>query len=193
MSSSGELKKRKKALRARALAARDEIPTAERARRSEAIAERLMGLPEVAAATTVMVFSSFGSEVETGPIIRRLTARRVRVLLPRVVEREMHAVPYAPGDRVSRASFGAEEPRDGEPADPGEIDVVVAPGLAFDLRGHRVGYGGGFYDRFLKLTRQDALTVGVCFGAQIVDEVPHGRGDLPVSRLVTEEEVIECR
>ncbi len=193
MSSSGELKKRKKAIRARALAAREEIPAAERARRSEAIAERLMGLPEVVTATTVMVFSSFGSEVETGPILRRLASRRVRVLLPRVVEHEMHAVPYAPGDRVTRAPFGAEEPSYGEPADPGEIDVVVVPGLAFDLRGHRVGYGGGFYDRFLNRTRQDVLTVGVCFGSQVVDDVPHGRGDLPVSRLVTEEAIIECR
>jgi 5-formyltetrahydrofolate cyclo-ligase len=187
------LKKRKKAIRVRALAAREEIPAAERARRSEAIAERLMGLPEVVAATTVMVFSSFGSEVETGPILRRLASRRVRVLLPRVVEREMHAVPYAPGDRVTRAPFGAEEPSDGEPADPSEIDVVVVPGLAFDLLGHRVGYGGGFYDRFLKRTRRSVLTVGVCFGSQVMDEVPYGGADLPVSFLVTEDEAIECR
>ncbi len=152
-----------------------------------------MGLPEVASATTVMVFSSFGSEVETGPIVRRLASRGVRVLLPRVEEREMRAVPFAPGDPVTRAPFGAEEPRDGEPADPGEIDVVVVPGLAFDLRGDRVGYGGGFYDRFLKRTRQDVLTVGVCFSLQVVDEVPHGRDDLPVLRLITEEAVIECR
>ena len=193
MGSSGELKKRKKALRARALAARDEIPAAERARRSEAIAERLMSIPEVAAATTVMVFSSFGSEVETGPIIRRLASRGASVLLPRVVEREMLAVPYEPGDRLTSASFGAGEPSDGEPADPADIDVVVVPGLAFDLRGHRVGYGGGFYDRFLKLTRSDTLTVGVCFGSQVMDEVPHGAGDRPIACLVTEETVIRCK
>ena len=193
MNPSGELKKRKKDVRAQALAARDEIPAAERARLSEAIAERLVGLPEVGAATTVMVFSSFGSEVQTDPIIERLASRGVRVLLPRIVEREMHAVAYAPGDPVTLAPFGAKEPRDGEPADPREIEVVVAPGLAFDRRGHRVGYGGGFYDRFLKRTRPQVSKIGVCFAAQVVDEVPHGRMDLPVSRVVTEEGVIECR
>jgi len=72
-------------------------------------------------------------------------------------------------------------------ASPEDIDVAVVPGLAFDRRGHRVGYGGGFYDRFLGRLRPDALTVGICFSVQLVDEVPHGRGDRPVDLVVTEE------
>ena len=193
MHPSGELKRRKRALRKSVSAARDEIPATERARLSEAIAERLAGLPEVAAATSVMVFSSLGSEVQTEPIIGRLASRGVRVLLPRTVEREMEAVPYAPGDPVTIATFGAKEPREGEPVDPRTIDVVVVPGLAFDPRGYRVGYGGGFYDRFLKRTRPGVEKIGICFALQVLDEVPHGRMDLPVSRVVTEEDVIECR
>lgn len=190
---SGDLKKRKKAIRAEVLAARNAIPAAERARRSEAIAKRLVALPDVAEASTVMVFSSFGSEVDTAPIIERLAARGARVLLPRIMDREMHAVAYAPGDPVTTAPFGAREPRDGEPVDPREIDVVVTPGLAFDRHGNRVGYGGGFYDRFLKETRSDVPRVGLCFALQVLGEVPQGQADQPVTHIVTEEGLIECR
>jgi 5-formyltetrahydrofolate cyclo-ligase len=96
-------------------------------------------------------------------------------------------VGYRSGDPVKPSSFGALEPAAGEPVGPEEIDVVVVPGLAFDRRGHRVGYGGGFYDRFLGRLRPDALTVGICFSVQVVDEVPHGRGDRPVDLVVTEQ------
>jgi 5-formyltetrahydrofolate cyclo-ligase len=64
--------------------------------------------------------------------------------------------------------------------------VVIVPGLAFDRSGHRVGYGRGFYDRFLATLRPDALTVGICFSVQLVDEVPHGQGDRPVDLVMTE-------
>ena len=153
---------------------------------SKEVAANVLALPAVADAATVMAFSSFGSEVDTGPIIERLERDGRRVALPRVEGRDIVAVAYRSGDVVKPSSFGALEPAGGEKVAPEEIDVVIVPGLAFDRSGHRVGYGRGFYDRFLGALPPDALTVGICFSVQLVDEVPHGRGDRPVGLVVTE-------
>jgi 5-formyltetrahydrofolate cyclo-ligase len=153
---------------------------------SDEVAENVMALPAVENATTVMAFSSFGSEVDTSPIIERLERDGRRVALPRVEGRDIVPVAYRSGDRVSPTSFGALEPAGGERVAPEEIDVVIVPGLAFDRSGHRVGYGRGFYDRFLAAVRPDALTVGICFSVQLMDEVPQGRDDRPVDLVVTE-------
>jgi 5-formyltetrahydrofolate cyclo-ligase len=193
VSSSDRLRERKKALRARIRAERDALPAAQRARDSRKIADLLFGLPDLRDARTVMVFSSFGSEVDTGPIIERLAAEGRRIALPRVEGREMVAAAHSPGEPLARASFGAMEPAGSPAVGPADIDVIVTPGLAFDRRGHRVGYGSGFYDRFLGKTRRDALRVGVCFTLQLVDEVPSGAKDRPLDVIVTETEVIRCR
>lgn len=193
MSGSGDLAERKRALRRRVRAVRDALSSEERARRSEAVATNLFALPEVSGASTVMAFWSFGSEVDTQPIIRRLADEGRRVALPRVEGRTMLAVTYRPGHPMTEASFGAMEPTDGEVVPPEAVDVVVAPGLAFDRLGYRVGYGGGFYDRLFRRTRPDSVKIGVCFAVQVVDEVPHRRGDRHVDLVVTDEGVIRCR
>jgi 5-formyltetrahydrofolate cyclo-ligase len=183
---SADLKRQKRALRRQARALRDGLSSGERERMSEEVAGNVLALPAVADATTVMAFSSFGSEVDTGPILERLERDGRRVALPRVEGRHIVAVAYHSGDRVRPTSFGATEPAGGEEVTPEEIDVVIVPGLAFDRSGHRVGYGRGFYDRFLTALRPDALTIGICFSVQLVDEVPHGRGDRPVDLVMTE-------
>ena len=193
MSGEGDLAQRKRALRDRVRAVRDALTPEERARRSDAAATNLFALPEMNGASTVMTFWSFGSEVDTGLTIRRLADEGRRVVLPRVEGRTIVAVTYRPGDPVTEASFGAMEPTEKDVVPPEAIDVVVAPGLAFDRLGYRVGYGGGFYDRFLRRTRPDAVTVGLCFAVQVVDEVPHRRGDRPMALVVTDEGVIRCR
>jgi 5-formyltetrahydrofolate cyclo-ligase len=187
------LARAKREMRARVRAARDAIADDERAEASRAISTRVLALPEVERASTVMAFHSFGSEVATVPIVDGLVGRGVRVALPRIEGAEIVAVPYRPGDAMSSAAFGMQEPARGEPLDPAEIDVVVAPGLAFDRACRRVGYGGGFYDRFFARMRPDAAKVAVGFSAQVVDEVPHGVADVPVDAVVTEREVIRCR
>ncbi|HEX9375353.1 MAG TPA: 5-formyltetrahydrofolate cyclo-ligase [Actinomycetota bacterium] len=184
--SSADLKRRKRALRREARALRDGLSPGERERMSDEVTRNVLALPAVENATTVVAFSSFGSEVDTRPIIERLERDGRRVALPRVEGRIIVAVAYRSGDVVKPSSFGALEPAGGEKVAPEEIDVVIVPGLAFDRSGHRVGYGRGFYDRFLGALRPDALTVGICFSLQLVDEVPHGRGDRPVDLVVTE-------
>ena len=189
--SGADLKRAKRAVRRRVLAARDEMPGSDRAERSARIAERVMSLPEVERASTVMAFWAFGSEPDTMPLIEALHARGVRIALPTIVEGDLEPRAFVPGDPVTETSFGACEPADGEAIDPGEIDVVVTPAVAFDRSGRRVGYGGGFYDRFLPKTRDDAARIGIGFDVQLVDDdLPNGHFDLRVDAVVTDAAVV---
>ena len=188
---SAELKRAKRAVRARVLGRRDEIDAGERARRGEMIVERFLSLPEVVAARTVMAFWAFGSEVPTDPLISQLVERGVTVALPRIVDGHLEPRTWRPGEPVTQTHFGAREPQEGRVVVPEEIDVVAVPGVAFDRRGGRVGYGGGFYDRLLPSTR--ALRAAIAFEVQVGEALlPGGAFDLPVDVIVTESEAIRC-
>jgi 5-formyltetrahydrofolate cyclo-ligase len=181
----GELKKAKARIRREVLAARDALTPDERSALGARVVDRFLGLPEVREARTVLVFWSFGSEVPTAALIERLHAAGVRVALPRIEERRLVPVTYAPGDPTTGTSFGAEEPAAGSRLPPAALDVVAVPGVAFDRRGGRIGYGGGYYDGFLRDIR--SLTVGLAFSIQLLDEdLPTGAFDRRVDRVVTD-------
>ena len=184
--------RQKSDLRARMREMRDAVSPEERDRLTVEIGDRLMRLPAVERATTVTAFLSFGSEVPTDGLIARLAERRVRVGVPVLEEGEIRMAPYRLGDPVAEGAFGIRVPVTVETIAPREIDVVLTPGLAFDRRGFRLGYGGGFYDRFLRRLREDAVRIAIGFAQQIVDEVPHGPGDLPVHLVVTDRETVEA-
>ena len=188
---SANLKRDKRRVRNWVRGERDAVPLDVRAERAERVVERFLDLPEVQRASTVMLFSSFGSEVSTRSLIERLHARGVVVALPRIEGAALVPIRYAPGDPTTTTTFGAEEPVADARLDPPSIDVVGVPGVAFDRGGRRIGYGGGYYDRFLR--GLPAFTVGLVFGLQVVeDELPAGRFDLPVDAIVTEEETIRA-
>jgi 5-formyltetrahydrofolate cyclo-ligase len=184
------LAERKRDIRRSVLHERDALLEEDRRARSAAITERLMALPELRSTRTVMASWSFGSEVDTSRLIEALHAAGKRVALPRVDGREVAAVVYVPGDPTAATSFGAMEPTSAEIVRPTEIDVVIAPGVAFDRNGGRVGYGGGFYDRFLRTVRADTPVIALAFAVQLVDDVPRGEHDRLVDVVVTEEELI---
>jgi 5-formyltetrahydrofolate cyclo-ligase len=187
------LAERKRELRRSVLRRRDSLPEDARRAKSRAIAGRLMALSEIRSARTVMAFWSFGSEVDTAALIEALHRAGKRVVLPRVEGNDLAAAVYAPGDPTAAASFGAMEPTSAEVVRPNEIDLVIAPGVAFDRRGGRVGYGGGFYDRFLRTVGADVLAIAVAFAVQVVDEVPRAEHDRLMDMLVTEDDVIDLR
>jgi 5-formyltetrahydrofolate cyclo-ligase len=194
VTTSADLKRAKRAVRARILAARDAMSASERERATARIADLVLSLPEVDRASAVMAFWSFGSEPDTAPLVKALDSRGLRVALPRIVGEDMEAYAYAPGDAVTATSFGASEPSMGEALDPSAIDVVVTPAVAFDRSGRRVGYGGGFYDRFFPRTRPDTLRVGIGFDLQLVDQdLPGGHFDLGLDAIVTESGVVRVR
>jgi 5-formyltetrahydrofolate cyclo-ligase len=189
---SRELKRAKRNVRVRIRALRDALSDADRTELGARAVGQLLEVPEVVQARTVMAFWSFGSEVPTAPLIAALHERGIRVALPRIRDGELLSLVHPPGAPTTATAFGAREPFPGAGSvDPAEIDVVVTPGLAFDRRGMRVGYGGGFYDRFFRLAASRACRVGLAFSLQLLeDELPAGPGDIPVHAVVTEREVV---
>ena len=188
-----ELKRAKRDLRRSVLAARDALGEAERVARSTAIHRRFLALPEVRGAGLVMGFWSFGSEVATPPLLEAMHARGVRVCLPRIEDGDLVAVAYEPGDPLRETSFGARQPAAGTILAPEVLELVVTPGVAFDRFGNRIGYGGGFYDRFLRRTRRGVPRIAIAFDLQVLPrELPVGSFDLGVDVIVTETETIRC-
>jgi len=189
----GEANALKATLRAEMHRVRAAIPEGERRRRGDAIRERLLGLPEMRTAATVLIFASFGSEVPTRDLASDLHVAGKRLLLPYLAGAEMEVAEVAPGEPLVPSTYGPPEPEGRDPVDPAEIDLVVAPGLAFDRSGGRLGYGGGAYDRYLARLSSAALLVGIGFREQVVDVVPTRPGDVPVRVVVTDREVIDAR
>lgn len=192
-SSSDRLKRTKRALRRAVIARRDALSERDRAAASLSIADRVAALPETREARSAMAFWSFGSEVDTAPLIERLVAEGRTVALPRIEGSDIVPVAFVPGDPTTQTSFGAMEPVGRRVLDPTELDLVIVPGVAFDRSGNRVGYGAGYYDRFLRRTRPGVPAVAIAFAAQLVHEVPTGGTDRRVDAIVTEAEVIRRR
>lgn len=188
---SHRLKQMKRNVRGEVLAARDALAAVDRRAMSAAIAARALDLPELAG--VVMAFWSFGSEVDTGPIIEGLRARGSTVALPRVEGSAAVPVVYEPGGEMRASGFGAMEPVGGRVLDAAELDAVVVPGVAFDRSGRRIGYGGGFYDRLLPGLRPGVPSIALAFALQVVAEVPEGGMDRRIDAIVTEAAVIRCR
>lgn len=188
----------KSELRRLVLSARDGLEPAAREAGSREIAARLFALEPWRRAGTVMVYLNFRSEVATGLVVARALAEGRRVTVPKteVTGRRLIASVLSdyPGD-LAPGTWGILEPREEclRPLEPREIDLVLVPGVAFDPEGNRLGYGGGFYDRFLALLRSDAYTVAPAFEVQVVPRVETGPYDIPVDLVVTEKRVIDAR
>jgi 5-formyltetrahydrofolate cyclo-ligase len=183
----------KQALRRSALAARDALAPEERAALSAAICARARELPELVQARTVMIFAAFRTEIDTRSLIDWALAAGKVVCLPRIVgPHRMQAFRVAdPECDLEPGTWDIPEPCDAcELVDPRDVDAVVVPGAAFDCRGGRCGYGGGFYDTYLLRTRPEVPRIALAFEAQIVDELPCEPHDLPVTVVVTEDRVI---
>ena len=150
---------------------------------AEAVA-RLMALPQMAAAKTVMLYYSLPDEVSTHELADRLVECGKVVVLPVVTgPAEMELRRYRSADDLSMGAFGIMEPT-GEPfTSLAEIDLAVVPGMAFDTRGNRLGRGKGYYDRFLSQLPQ-ATKVGLCFPFQKFPGVPTDENDVRMDLVI---------
>jgi 5-formyltetrahydrofolate cyclo-ligase len=154
--------------------------------RSLILAGRLYETPQYSAAKSVYVYLSFNQEVRTEPIIRRAWADGKRVAVPKVMGDEMVFIYLDSFDALSpQGAFGILEPASDAPAADDAHALVIVPGLAFDRAGHRVGYGGGYYDRFLARETEHP-TVALCFDFQRVDALEAEAHDVPVDQVISD-------
>lgn len=185
----------KEELRKRSAALRRALSSEARAERAQAMCERLIALDSFAGADVISAYVPLRFEIDPGLAVERARKHGRTIALPRVdpATRELTLHRYEPADELEESAFAVREPLVGAPkVDPLAVDVVLVPGLAFDLSGHRLGYGQGFYDRLLPRTSR-AQRIALAFDFQLLAEVPTFPHDVPVDYVVTDRRVLRCR
>ena len=189
------MKKQKKELRKKIINERDQLTERDIAEKSRLISEKLFSLQAYRNAETIMYFISFGTEVDTRPMVEE-TIRQGKVALapkPRPEERKMIPSRILDWDNdFIPGAYNIPEPKEEalRPYNPDQIDLLIVPGVAFDLKGNRLGYGGGYYDRFFALLKPGTPLVALVFELQVVPEVPVEEWDRRVDVIVTEKRII---
>lgn len=129
------------------------------------------------------IYLSFGSEAGTEGLIKALQAKDKEVCVPRVDGREMRSVPLT--DKLEVGAYGILAPTGGEEK---TCQIALTPLLAVDKQGYRLGYGGGYYDRYFAM-HPEIMKVGIAYEGQVVENLPHEETDIPLDAIVTEEAV----
>ncbi len=189
---SKDQKSQKDEVRKVCLGQRISLGEKERNRKSKIIQQRLMDLPEYRQAQTVMLYLNFREEVETTALAEATIAGRKKLVLPRCASDRI-LLPLEVGDLeqdIESGTYGIHEPKLAlRAAEPSEIDLIIVPGTAFDLQGNRLGYGGGYYDRFLMRLKPLTPIVALGFECQVIGQVPVGQNDVKMTMLITENAV----
>ena len=160
------------------------------------IAEKTCRIPAFRHADSVMLYLSMDDrrEVDTGPLISCISAEgKIRMSMPFISGESLYAVPFCKGDPVAPGRFGQPEPVNAETVVQKAPDIIVVPAVAVDREGRRLGYGKGYYDRFISALRKEGASpfvVAPVFSFQVLDLLPHDPWDEKLDCIVTEKEVI---
>lgn len=189
----------KQDLRDRMSALRQALPPEEVEKRSFEVARRVLELEEVADAEGVCIYASIGKEVQTGFLKRSFLQSKKKVAIPDwegwKQGSEIRAVRIFGREDVLREGRIVPQPRCGRDRAVliDEIELFLVPGLAFDRSGNRLGMGGGYFDRLLKLASPKATVLGLAYEFQLVRNLPSEKHDVPVNQVVTQAAVRTCR
>ncbi|HJU23447.1 MAG TPA: 5-formyltetrahydrofolate cyclo-ligase [Casimicrobiaceae bacterium] len=182
---------RKAELRTLLLARRNALSPDERERMSNAITQSILALDTYRRARVAMAYMTFGSEFATGAFIEAANRDGKTIVLPKIDRAHdrlaIHTVREFEHDLVA-GPWGILEPRPDTCALAmlAEIDFILVPGLGFTVRGDRLGYGRGYYDRLLANRDQHTALVAAAFSVQVVDEIPTTPQDVRIDMVITE-------
>ena len=162
---------------------------------SDIITDKLLNLDCIKNAKNIMLYLDFNNEVSTDSLIKKLLNLGKIVSSPITLKEERKLIPSQITDLKNGIQYGAYNIREPKPeCSPAinikDLDVVIVPAVAYDKNCYRLGYGGGFYDRFLENLRKDAVTIGIAFDLQIFDEVPKEAHDAQLDYIVTESRIL---
>ncbi|MCQ2418460.1 MAG: 5-formyltetrahydrofolate cyclo-ligase [Clostridia bacterium] len=175
----------KSALRKQMRELRRALSPREIEQRSDVLAARLFMHPAWKKAETVYVYLSYNQEVRTDAIIRRAVSEGKRVAAPRVLDQQMDFFRLNDCADAIPGYHGIPEPPETAPPADALDALVLAPGLAFTPDGQRLGYGGGFYDRFFA-KEPNHYVIGLCYDFQLVAALPTEPHDRPVDAVLTD-------
>lgn len=154
------------------------------------VVEKLLSLPQIKKAKSVLLYYPHKNEINTLPLINAFLKQGKTVLLPKVEGLNIIPVIFKDLSQLKEGYAGIKEP-EGKAISPEEIDIVIVPGVAFDKKGHRLGYGKGYYDRFLSKT--NALKIGLAYDFQIVENLPAEEHDVPLDLIITPTQIIQTK
>ncbi|RWX49069.1 5-formyltetrahydrofolate cyclo-ligase [Candidatus Electrothrix marina] len=187
-------------LRKERLAERGRLDAAQRRNKSEQIQALLLEQPVIVHAKHLFIYVHFCSEVETLALIEHCLAKGKTVSVPVTLRKESRLLAVQitdPATQLEPGCFGIPEPTDEQIAhatiDPTQIDAVLVPGSVFDPLGGRLGYGGGYYDRFLTQDAPQARRIGLAYAVQIVEQVPMEAHDQYMDMIITEQQAYACK
>ncbi len=185
----------KKSLRNKILAKRSELSEEAIREKSRRIRKRLLELAEFKRAEIVMFYVAKDKEVRTEGMIRESLkmGKRVAVPLSKVEERDLIPLLLTDYGELVPGAYGILEPGEEyrRPVPRENIGLIIVPGVAFDRQGQRLGFGGGFYDNFLRKIPTNVPCLGLAFELQVVEELPVGENDVPVNGIITEEKIYQ--
>lgn len=148
------------------------------------IMNRLLSMPEIASAETILMYYSLPDEVYTHDAVEALARQGKTVLLPKVIDGEnMEIRVYRNKEDLAEGSYWIMEPKGQLFTDYGKITTAVIPGMSFDSNNNRLGRGKGYYDRFLKKIPL-AYKIGVCFDFQKEKDIPHEENDVKMDTVI---------
>ncbi len=187
------MSKDKQSIRREILSVRSSLTKDEVNKRSKLIFENLKKFPIFLSANVIHTYiSSKKNEVDTVEIIKYLLSSGKKVIVP-VVDKERKILLHSELESLSElkpSTFGILEPEIIKEVDIERIDLVLVPAVAVDRRGNRIGFGGGYYDKFLNQVR--CPKVALVYDFQVVEEIIPSPGDVPVDFIITENEIISC-
>lgn len=178
------------------LALRNSKPNSELDSLSSEINANLLELAAVRNSRTISTYLHTGSEVRTKEIVEWALSNGKRIIVPitdRVNKRLSFSELKAPAHELEKGAYGILEPKPEfrRPVRLEEADVVLVPGVAWDRRGYRIGYGAGYYDRSLNAMQTRVMKVGLAYEFQLVPSVPRSRYDRRVDQIATERRIID--
>lgn len=152
--------------------------------------------PEFQKSEIIMVFLSLASEINTAQLVLRAWQEGKRVLAPRVSWEQRRMIPLeirSLTEDIEETQWSLRQPAQGDPVPLSMIDLVIVPGIGFDLQGNRLGRGRGFYDRFLANPEFSGITCALAFEEQVVEKIPTDAHDIQVDMVVTSQSVRRFR
>ncbi len=164
--------------------------------KSKKIKKQLFKIDEFKQANNILFYVSYNNEVNTHEMIKECLSSKKHVIVP-ITDKENRCLIVSKlekWDDLEIGAYGILEPKKDAVKEVSIdiIDLVIVPGLVFDLQGHRIGHGMGYYDRLLKQLK-NILSVGLAFEYQIIEKIPVDEYDVPVSMIITEDGTIELQ
>ncbi|OFW53736.1 MAG: 5-formyltetrahydrofolate cyclo-ligase [Actinobacteria bacterium RBG_13_35_12] len=171
---------------------RDNLRVRYRKERSKIIAEKFFNTVYYINSNNILIYYPFRSEVDVTIIIKKALKNKKNIILPRIDKHNLNI--FYVNDlkkQLEKGTYGIMEPAIGlcRPADISDIDLAVVPGVGFDKKLNRLGYGGGFYDKLLLYIPEGVKKIALCFDIQVVNSIPALENDIKVDCIITDTEI----